>query len=32
MGWGEFDVIIKIHFHDVSERPVTLYHTVSAWP
>lgn len=25
-GWGEFEVIIKIHFVDPSERAVTLYH------
>ena len=21
-GWGEFEIIIKIYFHDVNERPV----------
>lgn len=25
-GWGEFEVVIKLHFHDPNERPVTLYH------
>ncbi|VEN53431.1 unnamed protein product [Callosobruchus maculatus] len=25
-GWGEFEIVIKIHFHDPNERPVTLYH------
>lgn len=25
-GWGEFEVVIKLHFHDPTERPVTLYH------
>lgn len=25
-GWGEFEVQIKIHFQDASERPVNLYH------
>ncbi|XP_059483906.1 YEATS domain-containing protein 4 [Neocloeon triangulifer] len=25
-GWGEFEITIKIHFHDPNERPVTLYH------
>ncbi|CAD7081419.1 unnamed protein product [Hermetia illucens] len=25
-GWGEFEVVIKIYFHDPIERPVTLYH------
>jgi YEATS domain-containing protein 4 len=25
-GWGEFEVVIKIHFNDPLERPVTVYH------
>ena len=25
-GWGEFEVTIKIYFHDPAERPVTIYH------
>lgn len=25
-GWGEFEVVIKLHFHDPNERPITLYH------
>ncbi|CAG7717111.1 unnamed protein product [Allacma fusca] len=25
-GWGEFEVVIKIHFYDPLERPVTVYH------
>ncbi|XP_013194909.1 YEATS domain-containing protein 4 [Amyelois transitella] len=25
-GWGEFEIVIKIYFHDPNERPVTLYH------
>jgi YEATS domain-containing protein 4 len=25
-GWGEFEIVIKIYFHDPTERPVTLYH------
>ncbi|EDS37568.1 YEATS domain containing protein 4 [Culex quinquefasciatus] len=25
-GWGEFEIVIKIHFHDPTERPVTMYH------
>lgn len=25
-GWGEFEVVIKLYFHDQTERPVTLYH------
>ena len=23
-GWGEFEVVIKIYFHDPAERPVSL--------
>lgn len=23
-GWGEFEIVIKIHFHDPNERPVSL--------
>ncbi|GLV32479.1 Gas41 [Carabus blaptoides fortunei] len=25
-GWGEFEIVIKIHFHDPNEKPVTMYH------
>ncbi|XP_022820258.1 YEATS domain-containing protein 4 [Spodoptera litura] len=25
-GWGEFEIVIKIYFHDPNERPVALYH------
>ena len=25
-GWGEFEIIIKIFFHDPAEKPVTIYH------
>lgn len=25
-GWGEFEIVIKIHFHDANEKPVTMYH------
>lgn len=25
-GWGEFEIGIKIFFHDPNERPVTIYH------
>lgn len=25
-GWGEFEVVIKIYFHDPTERPTTMYH------
>merc|ERR1711997_1082874 len=28
-GWGEFEVQIKIHFHDAAaEKPVTVYHVL----
>ena len=27
-GWGEFEVQIKIYFHDPNERPVTIYHVL----
>ena len=28
-GWGEFEIQIKIHFHDSSgEKPVTIYHVL----
>lgn len=23
-GWGEFEIVIKIYFHDANERPVSL--------
>ncbi|CAH1115253.1 unnamed protein product [Psylliodes chrysocephalus] len=25
-GWGEFEIVVKIYFHDPNERPVTMYH------
>jgi len=25
-GWGEFEIVIKIYFHDPNERPITIYH------
>ncbi|KAJ9596261.1 hypothetical protein L9F63_027116, partial [Diploptera punctata] len=25
-GWEEFEIVIKIYFHDPNERPITLYH------
>lgn len=28
-GWGEFEIIIKIHFVDPNERPVTIYHNLN---
>ncbi len=32
-GWGEFDLIIKIHFNPVSgEKPLTLYHHLKLHP
>ncbi|XP_033219848.1 YEATS domain-containing protein 4 isoform X2 [Belonocnema kinseyi] len=27
-GWGEFEIVIKIHFHDPNERYVTIYHVL----
>ncbi|XP_017769589.1 PREDICTED: YEATS domain-containing protein 4 [Nicrophorus vespilloides] len=27
-GWGEFEIVIKIHFIDPNERPVTMYHVL----
>jgi transcription initiation factor IIF auxiliary subunit len=26
VGWGEFDIGIKVHFHDPREQPVSLVH------
>ncbi|XP_030754015.1 YEATS domain-containing protein 4 [Sitophilus oryzae] len=31
-GWGEFEIVIKIHFHDPNERPVTMYHILKLFP
>ena len=25
-GWGEFEIIVKVFFHDPAEKPVTMYH------
>ena len=25
-GWGEFEVAIKVFFHDPAEKPITMYH------
>ncbi len=25
-GWGEFEIIVKIFFHDPAEKPITIYH------
>ena len=27
-GWGEFDIAIRVYFHDPNEKPVTLLHTL----
>uniref|UniRef100_H2Z5U9 YEATS domain-containing protein 4 n=1 Tax=Ciona savignyi TaxID=51511 RepID=H2Z5U9_CIOSA len=27
-GWGEFEIVIKIFFHDPNERPLTIYHAL----
>lgn len=27
-GWGEFEIVIKIHFHDPNERPVITFNTL----
>lgn len=24
-GWGEFEIVIKIYFHDINERPVSIF-------
>lgn len=26
LGWGEFEITIKLHFVDPNEKPVTIYH------
>ena len=31
-GWGEFDANIMVHFHDPSERPISLTHCVKLYP
>ncbi|KAJ3120932.1 NuA4 histone H4 acetyltransferase complex and the SWR1 complex subunit [Nowakowskiella sp. JEL0407] len=32
-GWGEFDILIKIHFVDIAgEKPVQLYHHLQLFP
>lgn len=28
-GWGEFEIVIKIHFHDPNERPVSLSYYIA---
>lgn len=32
LGWGEFDVEVKIFFQDANERPITLYHALRLYP
>ncbi|CEP11865.1 hypothetical protein [Parasitella parasitica] len=32
-GWGEFEIMIKIHFHSIaSEKPISLYHHLRLHP
>ena len=31
-GWGEFELVIKIIFHDPSEKQITLYHHLRLYP
>ncbi len=31
-GWGEFEIMIRIYFHDNSEKPQTLYHHLQLYP
>lgn len=28
VGWGEFQIQIKVYFHDAPDRPVTLFHNL----
>ncbi|RKP02660.1 hypothetical protein CXG81DRAFT_1412, partial [Caulochytrium protostelioides] len=30
-GWGEFDIVIRIYFHDTSEKPIALTHTLQLY-
>eukprot|EP00126_Sphaerothecum_destruens_P015537 Sdes_comp9557_c0_seq1m1031 len=30
-GWGEFEVVVKIHFMDPLEKPITLYHQLKLY-
>eukprot|EP01135_Chromosphaera_perkinsii_P001055 Nk52_evm5s158 gene=Nk52_evmTU5s158 len=32
LGWGEFEIMIKIHFMDPNERPIVMYHTLRLYP
>ncbi|KAJ3415643.1 YEATS domain-containing protein 4 [Chytridiales sp. JEL 0842] len=31
-GWGEFEILIKVTFHDTSEKPQQLYHQLLLYP
>lgn len=31
-GWGEFDIGVRIFFHDPSEKPVEMTHTLKLYP
>ncbi|RKO91430.1 yeats family-domain-containing protein, partial [Blyttiomyces helicus] len=31
-GWGEFEITIKIFFHDAGERAITVYHPLQLYP
>ncbi|KAJ3278689.1 YEATS domain-containing protein 4 [Borealophlyctis nickersoniae] len=31
-GWGEFEIMLKVHFQDSTEKPVTLYHQLTLYP
>lgn len=31
-GWGEFDIIISIHFKDPSEKPIDVTHSLKLFP
>lgn len=32
MGWGEFEIQIKVFFVDNSEKPFTIFHFLSLYP
>ncbi|KAI8847419.1 yeats family-domain-containing protein [Chytridium lagenaria] len=31
-GWGEFEIVIRVWFHDGGEKQVTLYHHLALYP
>lgn len=31
-GWGEFEILIKVYFHDPAEKPQLLYHHLELYP